>query len=91
MYLLDTISFEQTAGSCRWREQVLWVDEDAHRSQAFDDRQTRSSGGIGEIADFQTGIRQLIHSVSCTRDDVPGFVENALQIEQQATDHADPG
>src|ERR687892_632825 len=90
MYLLDTISFEQPAGSCGWREQVLWIDEDAHQLQAFDDRPTRSSGGVGEIPDFQTGIRQLTHSFSRTRDDVAGFVEDAFQIEQQATDHAVP-
>ena len=65
--------------------------KNAHRPQAFDDRPARSSGGIGEIADSQTGIsQQLTHSVSRARDGVAGFVQDAFQIEQQAADHAVP-
>jgi hypothetical protein len=60
---------------------VLWVDEDAHQPQAFDDGPTRSSGGVCEIADSQTGISQLTHSVSRARNAVAGFVQDAFQIE----------
>jgi hypothetical protein len=81
MYSPNAVPFEQTAGSRRWRKQVLWIYADAHRPQAFDDRSTRSSGGVGQIADSQTGISQLTHSFGHTRDGLAGLVQDAFQIE----------
>jgi hypothetical protein len=56
----------------------------------FDDCPTRSRGGIGEIADSQTGISQLAYSVGRACDAVVGFVQYAFQIDKQAADHVVP-